>query len=72
MIQNEAQLKQAVEQIQNLCAAIESLRAEVFPKNPRNFAILAEGPVDEIRKLQGDIDSYVSRLEGAELGAAAS
>ena len=66
MIQNEAQLKQAVEQIRNLCLAIETLRADVFSKNPRNFAILAEGPVDEIRKLQVDIDDYVSRLEGVE------
>jgi hypothetical protein len=32
-------------------------------QNPRNFAVLAEGPVDEIRKLQADIDDYVSRLE---------
>jgi hypothetical protein len=67
MIQTESQLTQAVEQIQNLCHAIESLRRDVFSKNPRNFAILAEGPVDEIRKLQADIDDYVSRLE--EIGA---
>ena len=69
MIQNEAQLKQAVEQIQNLCRALDSLRVEVFGKNPRNFAILAEGPVDEIRKLQTDIDDYVTRLELVEAAA---
>ncbi len=72
MIENEAQLRQAIEQIQGLCIAIDALRAEVFPKNPRNFAILAEGPVDEIRKLQVDIDDYVSRLEGVEPSAAAA
>lgn len=64
MIQTEAQLQQAIEQIENLCRALNSLRAEVFPKNPRNFAILAEGPMDEIRKLQADVDDYLSRLEG--------
>jgi hypothetical protein len=69
MIQNEAQLKQAVEQIQNLCRALDSLRVDVFSKNPRNFAILAEGPVDEIRKLQTDIDDYVTRLELVEAAA---
>ena len=69
MIQNEAQLKQAVEQIQNLCRALDSLRVDVFPKNPRNFAILAEGPVDEIRKLQMAIDDYVTRLEAVEAAA---
>jgi hypothetical protein len=63
MIQHEAQLQQALEQIENLSLALQSLRAEVFPKNPRNFAILAEGPLDEIRKLQAEVDSYITRLE---------
>jgi hypothetical protein len=63
MIDTEAQLKQAIEQIQGLCRAIEALRGDVFSKNPRNFAVLAEGPLDEIRKLQAAIDDYVSRLE---------
>ena len=63
MITNEAQLQQAIEQIQELCGAIDALRRDILPKNPRNFAVMAEGPVDEIRKLQVDIDSYISRLE---------
>jgi hypothetical protein len=63
MIQTEAQLRQALEQIENLCEAVEALRKDIFPKNPRNFAILAEGPVDEIRKLQSLIDDYLNRLE---------
>lgn len=63
MIEHEAQLQQALDQIENLCHAVQSLRADVFPKNPRNFAILAEGPVDEIRKLQADVDNYLTRLE---------
>jgi len=65
MIQNEAQLRQALEQIQNLCAAADSLRADVFAKNPRNFAILAEGPLEQIRQLQGQVDEYVRHLEAA-------
>jgi len=70
MIQNEAQLGQALDQIENLCRAVHGLRADVFPKNPRNFAILAEGPVDEIRKLQADVDDYLSRLEDLPAAAA--
>jgi len=70
MIQTEAQLQQALEQIENLCRAVQSLRADIFPKNPRNFAILAEGPVDEIRKLQVEVDSYLTRLEGVSVDAA--
>ena len=69
MIHNEAQLQQAIEQIQELCRALDSLRVDIFPKNPKNFAIMAEGPVDEIRKLQADINAYINRLEAVEATA---
>lgn len=70
MIQTEAPLQQALEQIESLRRAVQSLRAKIFPQNPRNFAILAEGPLDEIRKLQAEISDYVNRLEAAPVGAA--
>ena len=63
MIQNEAQPRQALEQIQSLCAAVDGLRAEVFPKHLRNFAPLAEGPLDQIRQLQAQMDEHVQHLE---------
>lgn len=69
MIENTDQLIQAIEQIQELCRAIDSLRVDIFPKNPKNFAIMAEGPVDEIRKLQADINAYINRLEAVEATA---
>ena len=68
MIRTDAQLQQAIEQIERLYQGLNALRAEVLPKNPRNFAVLAEGPLDEIRKLQAEISDYVSRLD--EVGAA--
>jgi hypothetical protein len=63
MIQTHAQLQQAIEQIERLYRGLDSLRADVLPKNPRNFAVLAEGPLDEIHKLQSEISEYVVRLE---------
>ena len=45
---------------------LESYRADILPKNPRNFAVFAEGPLDEIRKLQADISAYVAELEQVE------
>ena len=69
MITTAAQFEQALEQIQRLCRALESLRADILPKNPKNFAIMAEGPVDEIRKLQADIDAYINRLEAVDATA---
>ncbi len=69
MIETEAQLRQAIEQMQNLCQAINSLREEVFPKNARNFAVLAEGPLEQIRQLQDQIDQYVRHLEEMPAGS---
>jgi hypothetical protein len=65
MMQNEAQLRQALEQVQNLCAAVESLRADLFAKNSRNLAVLAEGPLEQIRQLPALVDEYVRHLEAA-------
>jgi hypothetical protein len=63
MIQNDAQFQQAIEQIERLYRGLDSLRADILPKNPRNFAVFAEGPLDEIQKLQTAIFDYVKRLE---------
>jgi hypothetical protein len=63
MIQNDAQLQQAIEQIERLYQGLDALRADILPKNPRNFATLAEGPLDEIRKLHAAIDHYIASLE---------
>jgi hypothetical protein len=65
MIKSDAQLQQAIEQIERLYRGLDSLRADILPKNPRNFAVLAEGPLDEIRKLQTEISDYVAKLENA-------
>ena len=65
MIQTDAQLQQAIEQIECLYQGLNALRADILPQNPRNFAVLAEGPLDEIRKLQTLIDQYITRLEQA-------
>ena len=65
MIETEAQFQQAIDQIERLYQGLDALRSDVLHRNPRNFAILAEGPLDEIRKLQTEIDRYVSGLEPA-------
>ena len=65
MIETEAQFQQAIDQIERLYQGLDAFRSDVLHRNPRNFAILAEGPLDEIRKLQTEIDRYVSGLEPA-------
>lgn len=63
MIETEAQFKQAIGQIERLYEGLDALRSDILHQNPRNFAVLAEGPLDEIHKLQAEIDRYVTRLE---------
>jgi len=65
MIENTAQLQQALEQMGRMQRILDSYRTDILPKNPRNFAVLAEGPLDEIRKLQEQISEYLSRLDQA-------
>ena len=66
MIETTEDLYQAIEQMGRMQRILESYRTDILPKNPRNFAIFAEGPLDEIRKLQAEIADYVNRLEGVE------
>ena len=59
MIETTEELCQAIEQMGRMRRILESYRTDILPKNPRNFAIFAEGPLDEIRKLQEEINAYL-------------
>ena len=63
MIETEPQLRQAIEQMENLWQAINSLRAEVFPQNPRSFAVLAEGPLEQIRQFVAKFSTFSIPME---------
>jgi len=65
MISTPEQLYQAIEQMGRMQRILESYRNELFSNNPRNFAMLAEGPLEQIRQLCAQIDDYVRRVEGA-------
>ena len=41
---------------------LRHLRKEVLPKNPRMFALMAEGPLDEMRRLQAEIEQLTNGL----------
>ena len=65
MIAVAEQLGQAIEQMGRMQRILESYRNELLAKNPRNFALLAEGPLEQLRQLQTQIDEYIQRLEAA-------
>ena len=55
-------IQQALEQLARLYDVLASLRRDVQPLNPRNFATLAEGHLDEIRRLLHELDTYAGAL----------
>ena len=63
MIQNCQQLSQAIDQMGRLQRILESYRNEILNKNPRTFAAMAEGPLEQIRQLQAQIDSFLVTLQ---------
>jgi hypothetical protein len=65
MIETAEQLYQAIEQMGRMQRVLESYRDEILTKNPRNFALLAEGPLEQLRQLQSQIDDYLQHVEAA-------
>ena len=63
MIETTEQLYQAIEQMGRMQRILESYRNEILTKNARNFALLAEGPLEQLRQLQKQIDDYIQRVE---------
>ena len=59
MIENDEQLHQAWEALGDLYQAVASYRSKILPSNPRNYVIIAQGPQDEIRRIQGEINEYL-------------
>lgn len=53
-------LTQTREQLERLNSALLALRQELLPSQPRKFSILAEGPREDIRRLQREIDQLTA------------
>ena len=58
MITSDNEFQQTLEQLERMYRALAALRREVLPLNPRQFAVLAEGPLDYIRQFQEDLEQY--------------
>ena len=65
MIETPEQVYQAIEQMGRMQRILESYRAEILLKNPRNFALLAEGPLEQLRQLQAQLEDYLQRMQAA-------
>jgi len=68
-MKTEAILTQTVEQLERVNEAIAALRRELLPAQPKNFAILAEGPLEDMRRLQAEIEQLSAELAAAPAAA---
>lgn len=55
-------LAQTVEQLEKMNEALGALRRELLPDQPKKFAILAEGPLEEIRQLQIEVEALTAQI----------
>lgn len=60
-------LGQTIECIGLMHKSLQSLYEREFPVNPMMFAIMAEGPVDQIRDLLDDLDWIMEDMIPREL-----
>lgn len=55
-------LQQTIKSIELMSQALYSLTEDVLPKSPEWFAVMAEGPVDQIQELLDEINAYMSEI----------
>ncbi len=58
----ESILNQTVEQLERLNEALSTLRRELLPGQPKKFAILAESPLEDMRRLQAEIERLTAEI----------
>lgn len=55
-------LAQTVEMLELMIGALAELRRELLPSQPKKFAILSQGPLEEIRRLQLEIEQLTTEI----------
>jgi len=70
MIKTEAILTQTVEQLERMSEALAALRRELLPGQAKKFAILAESPLEEMRRLQIEIEQLTAEIATKSSAAA--
>ena len=59
MIRNYKDLAHFRSQLNLAMDALVSLHERVYAKNPRNYAVFAEAPIDMILELRAEIDAFL-------------
>ncbi len=67
MIENQAALTQAREQLRNMEEVVAELLRQADTMHPSQLALQLEGPMDVIEHLRGEIDEYLGIEKAREL-----
>ena len=59
-----------MEQLERMNEALAALRRELLPGQPKKFAILAEGPLEDMRRLQSELEQLTAEIAAASPTAA--
>lgn len=70
MIESDIELRQSIEQLERMYRVLLDWRRRVAPLNYKNYQVLTEGPLEEIRRLQHDIDEFLAKEQGPVASAA--
>ena len=63
MIKNVDRLRVTMEQMERLILALDDLKENVLPRDPKLFATMAEAPLEDLDRLREEINGYVHELK---------
>jgi hypothetical protein len=64
-MKTELILTQTMDQLERMNEALAALRRELLPGQPKKFAILAESPLEEMRRLQAEVEQLTTQIATA-------
>jgi hypothetical protein len=67
MINSDAGMQQNLELIGLMYGVIARQKREIAPLNYKNYLIMAEGPIEQIRRLKAEIDEYLGIKEAVAM-----
>ena len=59
MSYEDQQIQQTIELMNGMCRALTALSTGVLPVNRQKFALLAEGPLEDLRRLHEEVNRYI-------------
>ncbi|MDH3599797.1 MAG: hypothetical protein OEU26_09195 [Candidatus Tectomicrobia bacterium] len=63
MIEDPNQLRVTLQQMKRLLCALDDLKEDVLPKDPKLFAVMAEAPLEDLDRLRQEVEGFLDQLQ---------